>query len=72
MKHCVGTIDEYSENYYRLLVSKLPGPAQSSPATPTKVPSQALLGTRRELVITHNGREYRLRITQNGKLILTA
>jgi hemin uptake protein HemP len=37
-----------------------------------KVPSQALLGTRKELVITHNGREYRLRITQNGKLILTA
>ena len=39
---------------------------------PTKVPSEALLGARKELVITHNGREYRLRITQNGKLILTA
>jgi hemin uptake protein HemP len=65
------TIDEHSENYYRLMVSKLPSPAQPSPA-PAKVPSQALLGTRRELVITHNGREYRLRITQNGKLILTA
>ncbi len=39
---------------------------------PTKVPSETLLGTRKELVITHNGREYRLRITQNGKLILTA
>ena len=33
-------------------------------SVPTKVPSEALL--------THNGREYRLRITQNGKLILTA
>ena len=42
------------------------------PPAPVKVPSQALLGTRKELVITHNGREYRLRITQNGKLILTA
>lgn len=42
------------------------------PAAPAKVPSQALLGTRKELVITHNGREYRLRVTQNGKLILTA
>lgn len=41
-------------------------------STPTKVPSEALLGTRKELVITHNGREYRLRVTQNGKLILTA
>lgn len=37
-----------------------------------KVPSDALLGLRRELVIMHNGREYKLRVTQNGKLILTA
>jgi hemin uptake protein HemP len=43
------------------------------PATPLlKVASEILLGQRREVVITHNGREYRLRITQNGKLILTA
>jgi hemin uptake protein HemP len=34
--------------------------------------SEALLGPERELVIVHNGREYRLRLTQNGKLILTA
>jgi len=27
---------------------------------------------RKELVITHIGREYRLRVTQSGKLILTA
>jgi hemin uptake protein HemP len=40
--------------------------------TPAKVQSDVLLGARRELVIMHNGREYRLRITQNGKLILTA
>ena len=46
-------------------------PAQPAPV-PNKVPSDALLGARKELVITHNGREYRLRITQNGKLILTA
>jgi hemin uptake protein HemP len=39
---------------------------------PAKVASEVLLGERRELVITHNGREYRLRVTQNGKLILTA
>jgi len=39
---------------------------------PIKVPSEALLGARKEIVITHNGREYRLRVTQNGKLILTA
>jgi hemin uptake protein HemP len=39
---------------------------------PGRVSSQSLLGTRKELVIVHNGREYRLRLTQNGKLILTA
>ena len=37
-----------------------------------RVQSQSLLGPGRELVILHNGREYRLRVTQNGKLILTA
>jgi hemin uptake protein HemP len=34
--------------------------------------SAALLGTSRELIIEHHGREYRLRLTQQGKLILTA
>jgi hemin uptake protein HemP len=48
------------------------GPAAPATTTPLKVASEALLGPRRELVITHNGREYRLRVTQNGKLILTA
>jgi len=37
-----------------------------------RVTSEALLGPRRELLIVHNGREYRLRLTQNDKLILTA
>jgi len=37
-----------------------------------KVSSRALLGPRGELIIEHGGREYRLRLTQNGKLILTA
>ena len=39
---------------------------------PMRVTSEALLGRRQELVIIHKGREYRLRLTQNGKLILTA
>jgi len=34
--------------------------------------SRQLLGERGELFIEHNGREYRLRLTQSGKLILTA
>jgi len=42
------------------------------PIRQQKVSSQALLGPRGELIIEHGGREYRLRLTQNGKLILTA
>ncbi|GMU73138.1 MAG: hypothetical protein AMXMBFR42_25930 [Burkholderiales bacterium] len=47
----------------RPAVARVPAPRTSS---------RALLGDARELVIDHEGREYRLRITQNGKLILTA
>jgi hemin uptake protein HemP len=34
--------------------------------------SRDLLGDHGELVIEHEGKEYRLRRTRNGKLILTA
>jgi len=45
----------------------------SSPALePRRIPSELLLGRAGQAVILHNGREYRLRRTQNGKLILTA
>jgi hemin uptake protein HemP len=37
-----------------------------------RVMSAKLLGERGELIIEHDGREYRLRLTQNRKLILTA
>ena len=37
-----------------------------------RVMSQQLLGKKGELIIEHEGREYHLRRTQNGKLILTA
>lgn len=52
-----------------------PPRSATSPAAPSgtkRTTSEALLGPERELVIVHNGREYRLRLTQNGKLILTA
>ena len=42
------------------------------PRTTARTSSRALLGCARELIIEHEGREYRLRITQQGKLILTA
>ncbi len=37
-----------------------------------RVVSKQLFGERGELIIEHDGREYRLRRTQSGKLILTA
>lgn len=50
-------------------------PQSGNPAggeTPARMNSRTLLGSRSELIIEHDGREYRLRLTQNGKLILTA
>ena len=38
----------------------------------SRTTSRALLGSASELIIEHAGREYRLRLTQHGKLILTA
>lgn len=37
-----------------------------------KLTSSELFGPATELVIVHGQREYRLRVTSNGKLILTA
>jgi hemin uptake protein HemP len=53
--------------------TKLKANMQAGPGAAIKrVASEVLLGTGRELLIVHGGREYRLRLTQNGKLILTA
>lgn len=41
-------------------------------AAARRVSSRDLLGEAGELVIVHGGREYRLRLTQHGRLILTA
>ena len=46
--------------------------SESLTANPRRVRSEDLLKGCVELLIEHQGREYRLRITQNGKLILTA
>jgi hemin uptake protein HemP len=46
--------------------------ASESLTGPRRVRSEDLLKGCVELLIEHQGREYRLRITQNGKLILTA
>jgi hemin uptake protein HemP len=46
-----------------------PDPTKGSPR---RVTSVDLFSGAREIVIEHDGRLYQLRITQNGKLILTA
>lgn len=46
------------------------GPARPPPA-PCRVSSRELLGVRGEIEIDHAGAVYRLRITSQGKLILT-
>ena len=49
-------------------------PAKEPPASTEPVPRIAireLLGSGREAVLLHDGAEYRLRLTSNGKLILT-
>lgn len=51
-----------------------PAPA-SGTAVETSMPrlsTSDLFRGARELVLLHNGREYHLRITQQGKLLLTA
>jgi hemin uptake protein HemP len=55
--------------------SPLPLLASVDAATPSpavrRISSQRLLAGERELVIQHLGSEYHLRLTRNGKLILT-
>ena len=42
------------------------------PGQPQRIRSEDIMRGAREIVIEHDGRQYQLRITQNGKLILTA
>ena len=51
-----------------------PADPSADPAivTPRRIRSDELFAGAREILIEHHGRLYRMRITQNGKLILTA
>jgi hemin uptake protein HemP len=46
-------------------------PASAANASPRRVFSEQLIGPAREVLIRHAGCDYRLRITRQGKLILT-
>jgi hemin uptake protein HemP len=47
-------------------------PIEGDAAPPRRIRSDELFAGAREVIIEHHGRMYRMRITQNGKLILTA
>jgi hemin uptake protein HemP len=46
------------------------GKTQNPPAERKVLRSEELFGASREITIRHNGQEYRLQVTRNGKLIL--
>jgi hemin uptake protein HemP len=46
-------------------------PRGLTPAAPLEMDSQVLMGGRKEMLIRHAGEVYRLRVTAQGKLILT-
>lgn len=48
-----------------------PGASAMPPADVKVLEADALLAGAREILIAHRGDRYRLRLTQNGKLILT-
>jgi len=48
-----------------------PAPEDRPAGSRKTVTSEQLLGGAREIAIRHEGQEYRLQVTKNGKLILT-
>lgn len=53
--------------------SPLPPPEEKGDRTSNEkeIDVASLIGTAREVVLLHRGERYRLRVTANGKLILT-
>ncbi len=47
------------------------GDARRAEGAPARVPLDSILRGRQEIIIQHRDEEYRLRITSNGKLLLT-
>lgn len=52
--------------------AEMPGDKSAREAgAPARIPLDAILKGAREIIIVHNGDDYRLRVTARGKLILT-
>ena len=64
--------DDDRANDHRPPASKGAARVPAGVREPRQISSRDLLGGGKELVIVHDGRRYYLRVTQNGKLILTA
>ena len=48
-----------------------PEPPKAGRVQPVRLQASELLSGHREVILEHDGQEYRLRLTSNGKLILT-
>ncbi|HVZ28471.1 MAG TPA: hemin uptake protein HemP [Rhizomicrobium sp.] len=46
-------------------------PPKAGRGQPARIEAAQLFGGHREVILEHDGQEYRLRLTSNGKLILT-
>lgn len=46
-------------------------PATAAAAPMRRLPLDAIMAGGREVIIEHRGQDYRLRVTNNGKLLLT-
>lgn len=60
-----------NKEHHELMDSALSAKQDITPALRPHLHSAELFGTAREVVIEHAGEEYRLRLTRQGKLILT-
>jgi hemin uptake protein HemP len=62
-----------SANHAGQKTSPIPAVRAGQAASPAvSLTTEQLFAGAREIALLHNGRQYRLRITQQGKLLLTA
>jgi hemin uptake protein HemP len=64
-------VQNNSQNGVSIPLSSSTGAADTTSGGIRRVAAQDLLGSARELIITLQDNEYRLRLTSKGKLILT-